>query len=292
MKLSLEMEQFLLLALHHLVDGNTGPARNDIGYVLGIYLFLYEGFLALHYLELFLNLGILLFLGLHLGIADFCHFGIIAFALGAVGLEVELLDVYLVLLYAVYKVFLSLPFGGVLFLFLAHGGKVALYFLHLLGVALALYGLALYLLLGNAAGDFVESLRQRINLKAQFGRSLIHKVNGLVGKKTIGDITFGKLHGSDNSLVAYAHLMVILVALLEAAQNGYGAHLVGLVDHHLLETAFERFVLLKVFLILVERGGAYTAELAARQGRLEDIGGIHGSFAFARAHKGVYFVNK
>ena len=189
MKLGLEMEKFLLLALHHLIDGNACPARYHICDILGIDLLLDEGFLALHHLELFLNLGIFFLLGLHFGIADFCHFGIVAFALGTVGLEIELLDVYLVLLNAVYKVFLSLPFGGIFFLFLAHGGKVALYFLHLLGVALTLYGLALYFLLGYAADDFIKSLRQRVNLEAEFGRSLIHKVNGLVGKKTVGDIT-------------------------------------------------------------------------------------------------------
>ena len=85
---------------------------------------------------------------------------------------------------------------------------------------------------------------------------------------------------------------MVLVAFLKAAEYGYGACLVGLVDHHFLETAFEGLVLFKIFLILVEGGGTDAAELAAGQGRLKDVCGIHGALAFACTHKGVDFVDK
>ncbi len=148
MQLCLEMEQLLLLALHHFVDGDSGPARHNVSDILRIHLLLDQSLFALHHPELLLDIAVLLLFLLYARIADFSHFGIIPLALGAVGLEVELLDVDFVLLHLVDKLFLGLPLGGELFLLLAHCGEVFLNLAHLLLVALALDCLALNLLLG------------------------------------------------------------------------------------------------------------------------------------------------
>ncbi len=74
-ELGFKVKQFLTLAGNHFFDGDTGPARNHIGDVLGIDLLLDKGFLALHHLELFLNVCILLLLGWHLGVAYLGHLG-------------------------------------------------------------------------------------------------------------------------------------------------------------------------------------------------------------------------
>ena len=110
--------------------------------------------------------------------------------------------------------------------------------------------------------------------------------------EAVGDVALGELDGGDDGLVADAHVVVVLVALFEAAEDGDGRGLVGFVDHDFLEAALEGFVLLEVFLILVEGGGADRTELAAGEGGFEDVCGIHGTFAFAGADQGVDFVDE
>ena len=87
-------------------------------------------------------------------------------------------------------------------------------------------------------------------------------------------------------------MVVVLVALLQAAEDRHGVLLRRLIDHHFLESALQRLVLLEVFLVLVERRGADGAQLAARQRRLEDVGRIHRTRRLAGAHEGVYFVDE
>ena len=57
----------------------------------------------------------------------------------------------------------------------------------------------------------------------------------------------------------------------------------GSPDEHLLEAALERGVLLDVLAVLVERGGADHAQLAAGQHRLEHVAGVHRALGRAGA---------
>ena len=86
--------------------------------------------------------------------------------------------------------------------------------------------------------------------------------------------------------------MMVFVAFLKATEYGYGTQFVRLVYHYFLETTFKSLIFLKIFLILVERGGADTAQLAAGKSRLKNIGGIHGSLAFSCTYESMDFVNK
>ena len=60
----------------------------------------------------------------------------------------------------------------------------------------------------------------------------------------------------------------------EPAHHPDGAVLVGLLDLDDLEPAGEGGVLLEVLLVLGPGGGGDRAELAAGQGRLEQVGGV------------------
>ena len=102
-----------------------------------------------------------------------------------------------------------------------------------------------------------------VHLDAQFGSGFINKVDGLVGQETIADVALAQLHRGDDGIILDAHLVVILVALFQTSQDGNGALLVGFVDHNDLEAAFEGFVLLEVFLVLVECRGTDAAQVAA-----------------------------
>ena len=86
--------------------------------------------------------------------------------------------------------------------------------------------------------------------------------------------------------------MVVLVTLLQAAQNRDGFRGRRLVHHDHLEAAFQGLVGLEVFLVLVQRGGADGAELATRKGRFEDVGRVHGARGTACAHEGMDFIDE
>ena len=86
--------------------------------------------------------------------------------------------------------------------------------------------------------------------------------------------------------------MVVLVTLLQAAEDRNGILLCRFVDHHLLETPFEGLVLLEIFLELVERRGADGPQFAPRKGRFEDVRGIHRPRRLAGADQRVNLVDE
>ena len=86
--------------------------------------------------------------------------------------------------------------------------------------------------------------------------------------------------------------MVDLVALAQAAQDGDRLLDGGLVHEHRLEAALQGGVLLDVLAVLVERGGADGVQLAARQHRLEQVGGVHGALGGAGADDRVQLVDE
>ena len=65
-----------------------------------------------------------------------------------------------------------------------------------------------------------------------------------------------------------------------------------LADVHLLEAALEGGVLLDVLAVLVERGGADHAQLAAGEHRLDHVAGVHRALGGAGADDGVQLVDE
>ena len=82
------------------------------------------------------------------------------------------------------------------------------------------------------------------------------------------------------------------VAFLEAAQDGDGVIDPGFIDQHLLKAALQGGVLLDIFTVFVQRGGADTMQFAARQGGFEHIAGVHCALGLAGPHHGMDFVNE
>ena len=83
-----------------------------------------------------------------------------------------------------------------------------------------------------------------------------------------------------------------LVALLEAAQDRDRVLDGGLADVDGLEAALERGVLLDVLAVLVERGRADRAQLAAGEHRLEEVRRVHGTLRGTGADDGVQLVHE
>ena len=86
--------------------------------------------------------------------------------------------------------------------------------------------------------------------------------------------------------------MVILVAFLQASQNGNGTQFVRLVNHHFLESAFQSLIFLEILLILVESCGTYGTQFTTSQCRLEDVCCIHSALSLSGAHQGVDFIDE
>ena len=283
------------LTFHEPAHGNPRPARDDVGDVFVVDLLLEHLLLALQLLEpgrLRRDLRVELAHGAvaQLGGAFEVAVALGAFSLGAGCLEVllegaDLGDrVLLVLPVRDHRVALFRQFGE---LFLQRGEARQRVL-----VGLFVERRLLDLELADAALDHVDLEWHRVDLDAQPRRRLVDEVDRLVGELAAGDVAIGQQCSRDERRVLDPHAVVNLVALLEPAQDRDGVVDRRLADIDLLEATLERRVLLDVLPILVERGRADHAQLAARQHRLDHVAGIHRAFGRARADDRVELVDE
>ena len=129
-------------------------------------------------------------------------------------------------------------------------------------------------------------------MQAQRRAGFVDQVDGLVGQEAVGDVAVRKHGGGDDGGILDAHAVVDLELLLQAAQDGDGVVHRRLAHHHRAEAARQGGVLLDVLLVLVERGGADAAQIAARQGRFQQVGGVDGALGRAGAHQRVQLVDE
>ena len=118
------------------------------------------------------------------------------------------------------------------------------------------------------------------------------EVDRLVGQEAVGDVALRQRRGGDQRRVGDLDLVVLLVALLEPAQDGDRRLDGRLADVDGLEAALQRGVLLDVLAVLVERRGADRAQLAAGEHRLEQVGGVDGALGGAGADDRVQLVHE
>ena len=86
--------------------------------------------------------------------------------------------------------------------------------------------------------------------------------------------------------------MVALVIALDALHQGNGVGKAGLFHLHGLEAALQRLILFDVLAVLGKGGGADHLNLAAGQGRLQDVGGVHRALGVTCAGDVVNLVNE
>ena len=127
---------------------------------------------------------------------------------------------------------------------------------------------------------------------AQSRRGLVHQVDRLVGQKAVGDVAVGEGRRGDDRAVGDAHAVVQFVFFLDAPQDRDRVLDRRLADIDRLEAAFERGVLLDILAVLVEGRRADAMQFAARQCRLQHVGGVHRAFRLAGADQGVQFVDE
>ena len=132
----------------------------------------------------------------------------------------------------------------------------------------------------------------RLQLHRQSAGGLVDEVDRLVGQEAVGDVPRGELGGGDEGRVLDLDLVVDLVPLLQASEDGHGVLDRRLADEDGLEPALQGRVLLDVLAELVERRRADAAQLAPGQGRLEQVGGVHRAIRLARADDQVQLVDE
>ena len=161
------------------------------------------------------------------------------------------------------------------------------------GVVILLHQrLLLQLELDDAPLEAVQRFRLGVDLQPYAGRRLVDEVDGLVRQLAIRDVAVGQLGRRHNRRVGDLHMVVQLIALLQATQDGDGVLHRGLLHQHLLEAALQGGILLHILPIFIERGGADAVQLTPRQGRLEHVARIHGPLALAGADHGVQLVHE
>ena len=159
-------------------------------------------------------------------------------------------------------------------------------------VGLLAQRLLLDLELDDAAIELVELFGLRIDLDAQPRGRLVDEVDRLVGQETIGNIAVRQGRRGDDRRIGDPHAMVKLVFLLQPAQDRDRILDRRLGHEDRLETAGECRVLLDMLAIFVERRRADAMQLAARQRRLQQIGGIHRALGLAGADQRVHLVDE
>ena len=161
----------------------------------------------------------------------------------------------------------------------------------------------LFGLLGELAGSelelhepplhFVDLARHALQFHRDPARGLVHKVDGLVGQEAIGDVPLGELgRGHERRILDLHPLVVRLIAGLQAAEDRDRVFHARLAHHHRLKPPLERRIFFDVLAILVERRGPDAAQLAAGQGRLEQVRRVGATLGCTGPDHGVQFINE
>ena len=263
-QLVFEVQQLLAFALHHLVDRDACPTRHNLSHIVGTHFFVHQRMVTLGFQQVGFSLidGSLSLA--NLAVAQLSHTSIVAVALGHFSLVLVCLNVVLLLLDKLHIVAFGLPFGLDGGAFVVEFGYLLPYLFHLLGVVLALDGLALNLQLADGTLHIFKLFRHRVDLQPQTRGGLVDQVDGLVGQETVADVTHRQLHGRDDGLVQNTDVVVGLVTFLQATEDADGRSLVRLIHHDLLETTLQCFVLLEILLVFLQGGGTDGTEFTTR----------------------------
>ena len=134
--------------------------------------------------------------------------------------------------------------------------------------------------------------RRRALAHRDAGAGGVEQRNGFVRQLTRRDVAVGQLHRRADRFVEQQHLVVRLQRRHGAAQHQNGFRFVRLVNLHRLETTGQRRVFLNVLFVFCPGGGADGAQLAARQGWLQQVRRIAGPLLAACANQGVDLIDK
>ena len=121
---------------------------------------------------------------------------------------------------------------------------------------------------------------------------LVDQIDGLVRQEAVRNVAAGGVDRGLDGVVGVGHGVEFLVAVLDAEQDLDGVGFARRRNLDGLEAALQRAVLLDGLAELGRRGGADALDLAARERRLQDVGGVQRAFGRTRAHQRVQLVDE
>ena len=133
----------------------------------------------------------------------------------------------------------------------------------------------------------VDVLVVQVHIRAR----LVDQVDGLIRQEAVGDVALGEHDGLAQDTVGNFHAVEGLVVVGDALENFERILHARLVDRDGLEAALKRGVLLDVLAVLVEGRRADDLNFAAREGGLQNIGGVHAALGVARANDVMHLVD-
>ena len=169
----------------------------------------------------------------------------------------------------------ALPAGLHALELLVQVGLLGLPGLHVLGLAFLLGQLAVGAHLLELLVDVLGRGGGAGLVHAHARGGFVDQVDGLVGQEAVRDVARRELGGRLEGFIRDDQVVVLLVHLADALQDLDRLLDRRLVDHDGLEAALQGGVGFDVLAVFVQRGRADALQFAARQGRLEDVGGIH-----------------
>ena len=298
----LHVQQLLVFALHQAANGNAGPVGDDFSHRVGVHAVRNHrlisrilgtrisrfGVRALRSGELLLN-------GRNLSVQNLRGLSQISLTGELIRLHTQVIELGTQVTDLVMAGLFRIPtrleaaelltgvreFGLQLAQTLLGRGILGLLELHFL-----------HLKTGHLALQLIDFLRRGVELHTQVGSRLINQIDGLVRQLTTRNVAVRQGCGGNQRVIADCYLMVSLVTLLQATQNGDGVFHGRLAHEHLLETTLQCRILLDVLAVLVQCGRADQSQLAAGQHGLEHIAGIHGAFGRTRADDGMDLVDE
>ena len=290
----LHFDQLLPLALLQTGHRNAGPGGNNFGHII------LRDFLPQELSPSLLGQLLVVFLqfGRDFGnpaVLDFTRFGEITLPLGQFKFIFQLLDLLGQFAGFGNLLFFVLPLGlelGALFLEI---GQLLFQFgepLLARRVFFLFQGGALHFVLHDLTLQLVEFGRHGIQFDLQARCRLVDEIDRFVRQKPVADVAVAHHRGTNQGTVLDPHAMVHLIAFFQSAQDGNGIFHAGLLDHDRLEAAFESGILLDVFPVFVERGGADGPKLAPGQLRLEHVGSVGRPLGRAGSDNGMQFVDE
>ena len=144
----------------------------------------------------------------------------------------------------------------------------------------------------DALLDFGQLFGQRGLAQLHAGAGLVDQIDGLVGKEAVRNIAVRMRHGEVDSVVGVGDGVELLIALFDSEQNLDRIRLVGRRNLDGLEAAFERAILFDRLAIFGGRGCADALNLAARKGRLQNVGGIERAFGRSGSDKSMQLIDE
>jgi hypothetical protein len=130
-------------------------------------------------------------------------------------------------------------------------------------------------------------------LQLLVGPRLVDHIDGLVGQEAVGDVAGRQVGSHPQGLVGVAQAVVLLEPGLQALQDLIGVLRAGFHHVDFLEAPAQGLVLVEDAAVLVEGGGADTAQATRTQQWLEQVTGIHDAPGGSTgSYNGVYLVDE